>query len=528
MKIKKLMVEDFGRFHRKNFVLSDGLNVATGENESGKTTLRYFLMAMWYGLERERGLKARKDDYTRYKPWESGQFCGSMEFVADGETYRMSRDFLSKKVTLMRLRDGCEIENPERFLQEQGLPAQSVYRNTFWIGNECRTEEELAVSYRNHVANVTHTGGMNLELGKAKERLKKQKRELEKQIPEAELAACMDCVARKKELSERFLRETEQLRLYEKQCRDTERQLEAAQTELRQTEQELRNREQQQEHRTRRQKRVFLGLVMMLIALGIADVVCRLVLPQAEWPVLLSGLLFVAVWAGAGLWKNRKTFTGSDAGWREKSAVLQQKIEELYAQKNRLLPLLEKSRFYTEQTEEQLKACETAEVRYLALREKAEELEAKIQAVVLAQETIEQVAEQLYRECGEMFYQKLSEYAASFTDRAYERLVADEYLGLRAITENGSVEVTDVSYGTGEQFYLALRLAAADIFDPDKRNPIILDDSFAAFDDNRLESALLCLKNIGRQVIIFSSTGREEQALRRMRVPYEKVFKEGN
>lgn len=526
MRIKKLMIEDFGRFHRKTFMVSDGLNVATGENESGKTTLRYFLMAMWYGLERERGRKANNDDYTRYKPWESGRFCGSMEFEADGETYLLSRDFLSKKVTLLRLRDGYEVERPELFLQKLGLPAQTVYRNAFWIGNECRTEEELAVSYRNHVANVTHTGGMNLDLGKAKERLKRQKRELEKQLPERELAECMECAAKKKELSDRLWKETEQLHLLEKRCREAERQLEAAQEKLKEAEQELKNQEQKQNLRMRRQKRVLVGTAVSVVLWVLCDILCRFRMPQAELPVLLLGFLFIAAWTGIGLWKVRKEVSGTGTDPEERCFVLRQEIRENYEQITRLSPGLEKSRFFMEQLEEQLKNCETAEARYLSLRERTEELEGQIQAVVLAQETIDKVAEKLYRECGETFYQKLSEYAAGFTDRAYERLVADEHLGLRAITGSGSVEVADVSYGTGEQFYLALRLAAADVFDPEKRNPLILDDSFAAFDDKRLESALLRLANVGRQVIIFSSTGREEHALQRMGVAYEKVFKE--
>ena len=70
MKIRRLVLSDFGKFHQKEFTLSDGLNIATGPNECGKTTLRRFIRSMFYGLERERGIKARKDDYTRYKPWE--------------------------------------------------------------------------------------------------------------------------------------------------------------------------------------------------------------------------------------------------------------------------------------------------------------------------------------------------------------------------------------------------------------------------------------------------------------------------
>ena len=97
MKIKRLYVEDFGKFHRSEFDFGPGLNVFTGENESGKTTLRHFLLAMWYGLERERGLKARKDDYTRYKPWYFGNFQGSMELEVEGKNYHIRRNFLTKE-----------------------------------------------------------------------------------------------------------------------------------------------------------------------------------------------------------------------------------------------------------------------------------------------------------------------------------------------------------------------------------------------------------------------------------------------
>ena len=73
-------------------------------------------------------------------------------------------------------------------------------------------------------------------------------------------------------------------------------------------------------------------------------------------------------------------------------------------------------------------------------------------------------------------------------------------------------------------FYLALRFAAADVFDPEKKNPIILDDSFAAFDDQRLESAILALHKCGRQILVLSSTGREEAAAKRMGITYEAIF----
>ena len=35
MKITRLVLSDFGKFHQEEFKLSSGLNIATGANESG-------------------------------------------------------------------------------------------------------------------------------------------------------------------------------------------------------------------------------------------------------------------------------------------------------------------------------------------------------------------------------------------------------------------------------------------------------------------------------------------------------------
>ena len=114
MKITRLVLSDFGKFHQEEVTLAPGLNIATGANESGKTTLRQFIRSMFYGLERERGIKARKDDYTRFKPWDYGRFQGILEFEAEGKIYRLFRNFLTteKEVSITELASGRSIENP--------------------------------------------------------------------------------------------------------------------------------------------------------------------------------------------------------------------------------------------------------------------------------------------------------------------------------------------------------------------------------------------------------------------------------
>mgnify|MGYP003205391100 CR=1 FL=1 len=43
MKITELILKNFGKFTNKQILLSDGINIIYGENESGKTTLHTFL-----------------------------------------------------------------------------------------------------------------------------------------------------------------------------------------------------------------------------------------------------------------------------------------------------------------------------------------------------------------------------------------------------------------------------------------------------------------------------------------------------
>ena len=154
MKITKLLLSDFGKFHQEEFRLSSGLNIATGPNESGKTTIRMFIRSMLYGLERERGIKARKDSYTRLKPWEYGRFQGILEFASRGRTYRLFRNFLTteKEVILTDLESGRQIADVTGFLRECGLKPVTVYTNTFWVGNDCAAEEVLGTELKDFLA----------------------------------------------------------------------------------------------------------------------------------------------------------------------------------------------------------------------------------------------------------------------------------------------------------------------------------------------------------------------------------------
>lgn len=110
MQIKKIHISNFGKLHEMQMDFSEGLNVINGENGWGKSTLAAFLKAMLYGMDVTTKRSLLENERRRYKPWQGGAYGGSMEFEANGKSYRMERFFGTKeredKFTLYDLATG--------------------------------------------------------------------------------------------------------------------------------------------------------------------------------------------------------------------------------------------------------------------------------------------------------------------------------------------------------------------------------------------------------------------------------------
>ena len=98
----------------------------------------------------------------------------------------------------------------------------------------------------------------------------------------------------------------------------------------------------------------------------------------------------------------------------------------------------------------------------------------------------------------------------------------DESLNVFINTRTKLIPVEQVSSGAMDQIYLALRLAAAKLIQTkDGQMPLIFDDSFVLYDDERLRTALKWLTNtFDNQIIIFTCHKREAQMLTSNQIPY--------
>ena len=424
---------------------------------------------------------------------------------------------------LTEVKSGRQIEDVAGFLRECGLKSQAVYSNTFFVGNDCATEELLGTELKDFLANLAYGGGGGLNLQKSLAWLTARKKEILRQVPEQELAQCLEVMLGRDALQEQLAGSRRSMETGLRRQRELDGAVKVKKGMLSQTAEERVNAE-----RLERKKYMGEGLLTLLCTLGAGLVGLAFFLPGLWLPLAAGGLGLAAAVCGLsfGLPLIKK---GKEAGrykeeLEEELLLKNRQLEDCYEEMTRLLPAMEQEKFRAEQLEERLKQCELAAERYEELNAQKQSLLLEAEAVSLAADTLEQLSDELYEEFGARFATALSGYATAFTDHAYNTLTADEDLNLKAVTGEKNLEISDVSFGTGEQFYLALRFAAADVFDPEKKNTIILDDSFAAFDDQRLESAILALQTCGRQVLVLSSTGREEAAAKRMGITYEAVF----
>ncbi len=120
------------------------------------------------------------------------------------------------------------------------------------------------------------------------------------------------------------------------------------------------------------------------------------------------------------------------------------------------------------------------------------------------------------------FTSNLSENIMRISDGKYKKVTVNDEEGIIVELPNGEyVSAEKLSGGTIEQLYLSLRLSMAKEIS-NENMPIILDEAFAYYDDERLESTLKFLINNFKenQIILFTCTNREKEVLDKININY--------
>lgn len=143
----------------------------------------------------------------------------------------------------------------------------------------------------------------------------------------------------------------------------------------------------------------------------------------------------------------------------------------------------------------------------------------------LAKEVLENSYNKMKSTVTPKFTENLSKTIAKISKDKYNKVKLNDDTGLVVELENGNyIPVSRLSVGTIDQLYLSLRLAMAQELSTEKM-PILLDEAFAYYDNERLENILSYLveRFKDHQIIIFTCTNREKEMLNKLRIEFNDI-----
>jgi Uncharacterized conserved protein len=508
MRFTQLHLKHFGKFTDKKIELAEGINLFYGENETGKSTVFSFLEGILFGIEKGRGRATYRDTFRRYEPWENGNYyAGSMRFTSGGKDFLLERNFdkYSKNAGLICENDGEElsVEHGDLDMLLGGLH-KGNYANTIAIGQlKAETDALLAGELRNYAANYYATGNSEVDLDKAMLELRNQKKILEKASKEMSLAKQEKSAHIKQEASYVW-RELTQL---EQEHKEIEQRREQQKQQQKQQQEGAGSRAANKSSHVNRPEKKKINPAV--IGVWIVAMIVAFLFIKSPWNYLVDIVIMLA--GVIYIWNRLK----------EKNKPVVSEILET-PEDTPFRELAWKDKMLTESITEKRIEYRNLQERLEELSEQSEDYKVqdkRKQGIDLAIASLLELSSQIHGDVGEKLNTCASEILREITDGKYQTLWIDENLSMNIWTGEQKVEVEQLSRGTLEQIYFALRMAASEILYTESY-PVILDDTFAYYDAGRMERTLRWLAKNKKQVLLFTCHKREGEFLDRCGLGY--------
>lgn len=574
MRICSCRIDGFGKFQNKEFIFDPGINLILGENESGKSTLQAFLFVMLFGLERKRGKAAKKDDYHKYFPWKNAiAYGGALTFESGGKEFLLQRNFLigAERESLVCLTDHEELDlaagDLEMLLGEIG---KAAFSGTLSIGQGARCDEkELKQLLEDQRSGYTSPAEETIELKEVRRRLQTIKKESLRQYEERRSALRLE----KERYHARGLQmQVEAERIQEKLTQSKLQQEKLQQEKLIQEKLMQEKPIQEKQGQTNRihkrdgdaiQRGKKSGLhtaAGLLFALSIIIALSITFLMPSDAPIFGRYKIFLSVicfaigflfWSiyymtrpnpmrakpmrsrGSHLTESSEgaeVFGSSERteafGSSERAEAFESS-ESTDANLLRLTQAIAELRIRIRHLQEELydkgqeaeRLFEKADMILAKQDETSDQAQAEAEAAALALRTIEEASLYGHSHQDHTILEHVGKILSELTNGKYYGIseTAGEF---RIIGSEGAVPLFQLSYGTREQVYFAMRIASAELLSDGENLPIFADELFAAYDDGRLTKGLRFLQRWGHQVFLFSCNQRELQLMQQNEIEF--------
>ncbi len=559
MKIEKIKINSYGTLKNKEINLKNNLNIIYGKNESGKSTLLNFIKNIFYGISKNKNGK-EISDYEKYLPWNSEEFSGKIKYSLDNKnTYEIFRDFRKKNPQLI---NGNSEEILSKFKIDKKDGSQFFYEQTgvdekMYISTIMTPQQEVVLNSASKnnllqkVANLGGTGDGDVSFSKVIDSINKR------QIEEVGGQRTQDrpinlLQNRNKELEvvlkdEKMLFEKKQNLQSKKEDFLKKLEEEKQNYEIIKNKNQLLYNEQiekeknniknklEKENKYKNKKIILILILFFLIIVNIFNFIfipnkiinyIILLLIPINIILLILNLKNKNKIKNNFINKNLENKTNNisnNENLEEEKKQIEQKLEKINQKILDYELQLNEIKYEENEISEETEKITSYKEEQANIKEKLEILEQKNICFQEAKHLLEKAYEKMKNNVTPKFTQNLSAIIKEISNGKYEKISINDEIVVEL--ENGrTVSANNLSIGTIDEIYLALRLSMLDEISKEKM-PVILDETFAYFDEERLKNILLFLhkQSENHQIILLTCTNREKQILNELNIDYNFV-----
>lgn len=564
MKIKEINIISYGKINNLKLNLNKNVNVIFGENESGKSTIRSFILNMFFaGTTSSLKRTIYTKEYENYVPWSNVQFEGSIVVEYLNNDYLIYRNFQkgNEDFKITNLENGedskkvffiDESRKVQKFDNKFFSLSEDSFRDLFVFSDNHRMEENLNFDLKDKIVNHFSAKDENISVSKTIENI-------------ANYSFSKDDKKNLQRINNSILEKNRELEYLQReidggnhldQIDNINKKISYLQVNLNKSNDKLKNflndekktLYRNKEYETLLEEKIkyeteiekvesliekedfpmyYFVIPLILIILFVFDFVSDLV---GGVGLLLSLAFIFKMYLN----NNNKT---------KKNKLAKENIKLLYSKLDGVLEKLSSDNFDINNNREidfiEIESI-TAEINELKLdREKIlqriklkddnlrkileikEELkllnldkgkiEFKKSMGIKASEIVQDLSKIKFDNVSKLLIDDCSKFISSITNNKYTKLYVSEF-GNITLYDNFLEKIVDIdslSKGTVGQVYLAYRLGL--ILNSGIDFPIIIDDGFNLFDSYRNNESIKLLGDIGReyQIIYFTSNVRE-------------------
>lgn len=564
MKIKEINIISYGKINNLKLNLNKNVNVIFGENESGKSTIRSFILNMFFaGTTSSLKRTIYTKEYENYVPWSNVQFEGSIVVEYLNNDYLIYRNFQkgNEDFKITNLENGedskkvffiDESRKVQKFDNKFFSLSEDSFRDLFVFSDNHRMEENLNFDLKDKIVNHFSAKDENISVSKIIENI-------------ANYSFSKDDKKNLQRINNSILEKNRELEYLQReidggnhldQIDNINKKISYLQVNLNKSNDKLKN-FLNDEKKTLYRNKEYETLLEEKIKYETEIEKVESLIEKEDFPMyyfvipLILIILFVFDFVsdlvgGVGLLLSLafifKMYL-NNINKTKKNKLAKENIKLLYSKLDGVLEKLSSDNFDINNNREidfiEIESI-TAEINELKLdREKILQriklkddnlrkiLEIKEELKVLnldkgkiefkksmgikASEIVQDLSKIKFDNVSKLLIDDCSKFISSITNNKYTKLYVSEF-GNITLYDNFSEKIVDIdslSKGTVGQVYLAYRLGL--ILNSGIDFPIIIDDGFNLFDSYRNNESIKLLGDIGReyQIIYFTSNDRE-------------------